>query len=171
MNWIYYFDNQGGENAKTYSRKMYFRPIKIDEKEGLMGGNMVIMNVIAIEKIMENRHSIAFSEEQLKEVFNVYFNKLKDKDYYFEKQWKPKGHEDYLLCHGSLYLKVTDFSKTDLTDWIKVFLQIEGIPCDKLEESNYHSFSDENSFMRMLQKAATDGEKVLGKEWWKKPDK
>ena len=169
MNWIYYFDKrEEDDDSKMYCLKMYFRPIKKDEDGEMLGGNMVILNVFAVEKIIENRHKIPFSEEQMKEIFDIYFNKLKDKDYYFEKKWKPKGCEDYLLCTGSLHLKITDFSKTDLTDWIKVFLQIEGIPCDSLKESNYHSFSDENSFMRMLQKAATDGEKVLGKEWWKK---
>ena len=143
MKWIYYFDNKWDKNGQDYYRRVYFRPIKTAENGKLMTSYMIIIDVFAVEKMMEQRQKIALSEKESKELLDVYFDKLKDKDYHFTKKWKPKGHEHYLLCGGSLFLKVKGFNKADLLHWIKVFLQIEGMPCDSLEETERSSFSDE----------------------------
>ena len=168
MNWIYFLNNHWDENEEARSGRIYFRPTTYNEKGEQMAGNMVILNVFAAEALMENRVELARNEEQARYIFDIYFEKLKDRDYFFKKEWRPKGHEDYLLCGGSLYLKVMSFNHEDLVGWIKVFLQIEGMPCDSLEEKVYGDFADENPLIRNLQRAAMEGEKTFGKEWWKK---
>ena len=143
MNWIYYFDNKWDENGQSYYSRVYFRPTKMGENGKLLTSYMTILDVFAVEKMMDGRQKITLSEKESKELFDVYFDKLKDKDYHFSTTWKPKGHEHYLMCGGSLYLKVRSFNKADLLHWIKVFLEIEDIPCDSLEETPKSSFSDE----------------------------
>ena len=171
MKWIYYFDKKWDEKGQSTSGKIYFRPIKYNENGEHMAGNMVILNVFAAEVLMADRAKLAQNEEQKQYIYDIYFEKLKDKDYFFRKEWRPKGHEDYLLCGGSLYLKVMQFNQADLVGWIKVFFQLEGMPCDDLEEKVYGDFADENPLMRMLQKSAIEGEKTFGKEWWNKKNK
>lgn len=168
MKWIYYFEDKWAKRDQEHMSKIYFRPVMNDVEGNLMAGNMTILDVYAVEFVMNQKEKL--TEKERNHVFNIYFNHLNDKDYWFDVTRKPKGHEDYLHCGGSLYLKVEGFSPTDLVEWIKVFLQIEGYPVDNLEKATYNEFVDENPVMRMLTNAAREGEKTLGKEWWNKGD-
>jgi hypothetical protein len=168
MKWIYYFEDKWAKKGQEQMCKIYFRPVMKDAEGNMMAGNMTILHVYALDFVMNRKEQL--SEEERKHLFEIYFNHLKDKDYYFDVDRKPKGHEDYLHCGGTLYLKVEGFNPTDLIEWIKVFLQIEGYPVDSLEKAPYNEFADENPMMRMLTNAAREGEKTLGKEWWNKKD-
>ncbi len=169
MNWIYFFEDKWDKDGQAINKRIYFRPTKKDEDGEFMAGNMTIFDVYAIEWFIDRKEKL--TKEESKKIFKVYFEDLKDKDYFFQTDWKPKGHEDYLQCGGSLYLKTRDFNSEDLVGWIRTFLQINGLPIDSLEKATYNEFADENSFMRMLQAAATEGEKTLGKEWWNRDKK
>jgi hypothetical protein len=166
MDWIYHFDDNWAENEQARHQKIYFRPTLINEKGEHMSGNMFIFDVYAIEYIMDGRDKVNLTDEQSKELYQIYFEHLKDKDYFFEVNWKPKGHEYYLHCAGNWYLKSLGFNQVEMLEWIKVFMQIHGVPFTSFKKAVYGDFLDENPLMRSLQKAARDGEKVFGKDWW-----
>jgi hypothetical protein len=168
MDWIYHFEDISFNSEQSTHSKLYFRPTLINEKGEHMSGNMFIFNAYAIEFLMDGRNKVNLTAEQSKELFQMYFENLKDKDYFFEVEWKPKGHEYYLHCAGSWYLKVQGFSEKDLLDWMKVFMQIHAVPFTSFKKAKYGDFADENPLIRSLQKAAREGEKTFGKEWWKK---
>lgn len=169
MDWIYFFEEKWDINGQAVDKRIYFRPVKKDEEGELMAGNMTIFDVYAVEWIMDRKDQL--SKKESEKIFKIYFEDLNDKDYFFKTDWNPKGHEDYLQCGGSLFLKVRGFNAADLVGWIRTFLQTNGLPVDSLEKASYNEFVDENSFMRMLRAAATEGEKTLGKEWWNRRDK
>lgn len=161
MDWIYHFNDMMPKNEQTRLSKIYFRPTMINEKGENMAGNMFIFDVYALDYIMDGRDKVDMTQEQSKELYHIYFEQLKDKDYFFDVQWKPKGHEYYLHGAGNWYLKVRGFNETDLLEWIKTFMQIHGIPFTSFKKAVYVDFLDENAIIRSLQKAAREG-----KGWW-----
>ena len=158
MNWIYYFhDIEEGTKKSLYS-KIYFRPTIYNEKGEHMSGNMFIFKVYALEYLMDKRQEVDLTDEQSKELYRVYFEHLKDTDYHFDIEWKPKGHEYYLHCAGKWYLKTDGFNEADLLEWVKAFMHLHGIPSTSFQKAEYGDFLDENPLIRSLQKAAREGE-------------
>ena len=108
MKWIYYFDKKWDEKGQSTSGKIYFRPIKYNENGEHMAGNMVILNVFAAEALMANRTELAKNEEQKQYIYDIYFEKLKDKDYFQIK--RPTTQQIIFMPFGSpLFLKKVVF--------------------------------------------------------------
>ena len=150
MDWIHFTNANWQANGTAPTGKVYFRPTMKDPEGNILAGNMVIMTVLAVEFLFNTPESVA---ENSKELNEIYFNELAEKDFYFKTKPRPDGHEDYLLMTSTLFLKTHTFTKIDIEEWIKVFLQIQGIPCDSLTEATYNEFADENPMMRMFSKA------------------
>jgi hypothetical protein len=167
MNWIYQISANWHETGTTTYAKTYFRPTMTDENGDLLAGNMVIMQILAVDILFQTPEQIAKNSPEINE---IYFNQLAEKDFYFKTEDRPEGHEDYLQMTSTLFLKMMFLTKDDVEYWIKTFLQIQGIPCDVLSVATYNEFADENPVMRMFGKAAKAGEEKFGKDWWKKDE-
>jgi hypothetical protein len=58
-----------------------------------------------------------------------------------------------------------------MLDWVKVYLDVHGLPHSEFQETDFNDFVDTNPLYIMITAGARKMESAWGKEWWKTDDK
>ena len=166
MKWIYCFKKRWLDTDSSPLQSMYVRPTMNDEEGNKLVGKIIDLSVIAAEYFMKDDFKDVQRETGIDE---IYFNQLNTRDYYIQEE-DTDDSELYLLA-ATIYIK--DFSVTpgSMLDWVKVYLDIHGIPHSEFTETDFNDFVDINPLYTSITEAARKMESKWGKEWWKTDDK
>lgn len=163
MKWIYCFKKRWLDTESSPLQAVYVRPVTHDEEGNTLVGKIIDLNVIAVEYFMQDQFKEVQKESGLDE---IYYNELDAKEYCIREE--DTNHSELYLHTATIYLKDTAVTPVSMLKWIKVYLDIKGIPYSEFDETDFTDFADTNPFMNLLAEGARKMESKWGKEWWKK---
>jgi hypothetical protein len=123
---------------------------------------------IAALDLIEYVQSVGKVGKEEQDFCNELRIKLANKEYYIN---DPEVNDDYkrnYLSQPIMYV-IHKFDLEDLFNWIRIYFDFKGYPCDSFEEAGFENFAfDVNPVLRIFSMDNVKKfEMQLGTEWWK----
>lgn len=172
MNWIFNIrkDKVWKEDGTAGIQALYLRPVWEEEGKKLTSG-IIDIRVSSVEYLLSALETVNYTAEA-KEYLQERIGKTMNSDYFVDEKPLREQDKSIYLHQADLYVH-KDFTKPVLLNWMRLYLAIQGYPCDNLKETTYDDFAfDLNPLLQVFSAESVKAfEDVLGYEWWKQHKK
>jgi hypothetical protein len=164
MDWLYFFREKLNKERPSHSlARMYLRPYVVDEENQLHVGEIVSLEIYAMDKLLELKKDA--------DTAKFYYEKLGGNDYNIE-NWPIEDSEtDIYEANIWVYLACLSFTMDEIWEWVRKIFVRQNYPFENFKEGTYNDFADTNRVMQLFSlKNVKKYEDTFGKGWWKKKD-
>lgn len=167
MHWLYHLTKSQPPQG-AIAQEVYLRAVKpgMEDAEEQEVSKTIQLYLFALDTYF----GLADNPLNTEEGNRIYEQELSQKEYFIQ-EMKLEAGEDHLMGGATIYLKTDRFDESQLLEWIRVYLSVNGMEHDTFEKRDLGSFPEMNDILNFFSlKNVQKFEDQLGKEWWKRND-
>ncbi len=150
MKWLYHYERAWMGKGNDPIVAMLLRPTIFDPEGHKMIGKVVHLRLIAADGILDHKNLKGPASDP--NFLKIYYEELRNKDYYIKHEEVSKDNEIY-LASAFIYVKQSGFTPNEIFEWVRTYFTIKGYQHSEFEQGLGEDFLDLNPLLNAIMKA------------------